>query len=160
MSESPQIPPTLYDWAGGMPAFERLTEIFYKRVLEDELLHPIFAHMNSDHPQHVARFVAEVFGGPKTYSESLGGHDGMVMHHLNKHLTDTQRRRWMNLLIDCADDAGLPDDPEFRSAFVGYLEWGSRLAVINSQPGVPAPDEKTPMPQWNWGAVGGPYQPE
>ena len=29
----------------------------------------------------------------------------------------------------------MPDDPEFRSALVGYLEWGSRLAVINSQPG-------------------------
>ncbi|MBC8139017.1 MAG: globin [Fibrella sp.] len=156
----PNTTPTLYDWAGGMPAFERLTEIFYKRVLEDELLHPIFTHMDPDHPQHVARFVAEVFGGPKTYSESLGGHDGMVMHHLNKYLTNAQRRRWMTLLIDCADDAGLPDDPEFRSAFVAYLEWGSRLAVINSQPGVIAPDEKTPMPQWNWGAVGGPYQPE
>ena len=23
-----------------------------------------------------------------------------------------------------ADDAGLPDDPEFRAAFVAYVEWG------------------------------------
>jgi hemoglobin len=159
MSEPTKTPPTLYDWAGGMAAFERLTDIFYKRVLEDDLLRPVFLHMDAEHPRHVARFVAEVFGGPKTYSETLGGHNGMVMHHLNKHLTDAQRRRWMNLLLDCADDAGLPDDPEFRSAFVAYLEWGSRLAVINSQPGVDETDEKTPMPQWNWGAVGGPYQP-
>ena len=57
---------------------------------------------------------------------------------------------------------GLPDDPEFRSAFVAYLEWGSRLAVINSQPGVPDsdPDPTDPMPVWNWGAVGGPYRQE
>ena len=34
-----------------------------------------------------------------------------------------------------ADDAGLPDDPEFRAALVGYLEWGTRLAMHNSQPG-------------------------
>jgi len=27
---------------------------------------------------------------------------------------------------------GLPSDPEFRSAFGRYLEWGTRLAVINS----------------------------
>ena len=33
-----------------------------------------------------------------------------------------------------ADDAGLPDDPEFRAALVGYLEWGTRLAMHNSQP--------------------------
>jgi len=28
----------------------------------------------------------------------------------------------------------MPDDPEFRSALVGYLEWGSRLQSFNSQP--------------------------
>lgn len=38
-----------------------------------------------------------------------------------------------------ADDAGLPDDPEFRSALVGYLEWGTRLAVHNSQAGADVP---------------------
>ncbi len=30
--------PTLYDWAGGADAFERLTEAFYRRVAEDEFL--------------------------------------------------------------------------------------------------------------------------
>ncbi len=34
-----------------------------------------------------------------------------------------------------ADDAGLSEDPEFRSALVAYLEWGTRLAMGNSQPG-------------------------
>ena len=43
------------------------------------------------------------------------------------------------------------------SAFVGYLEWGSRLAVINSQPGAQI-DPDAPMPHWGWGEVGGPYQ--
>ena len=28
----------------------------------------------------------------------------------------------------------LPDDPEFRSAFVAYAEWGTRFAMHNSQP--------------------------
>ena len=28
-----------------------------------------------------------------------------------------------------------PDDPEFRAAIMGYAEWGTRLAVHNSQPG-------------------------
>ncbi|MBC8140679.1 MAG: globin [Armatimonadetes bacterium] len=160
MSDTTQTPPpSLYEWAGGMPAFERLTTLFYQRVATDEILQPVFADMNADHPRHVALFIAEVFGGPTVYGDSLGGHAGMIEHHLNRHLTQTQRRRWLNLLLDCADEAGLPDDPEFRSAFVGYLEWGTRLAVINSQDGVVAPGAETPMPQWNWGAVGGPYQP-
>ena len=33
-----------------------------------------------------------------------------------------------------ADDAGMPNDPEFRSALVPYLEWGTRIALGNSQP--------------------------
>ena len=64
----------------------------------------------------------------------------------------------MGLLLDTADELNIPDDPEFRSALVGYLEWGSRLAVINSQPGA-AVDPNAPMPKWGWGEVGGPYEP-
>ncbi|MES2461304.1 MAG: group II truncated hemoglobin [Armatimonadota bacterium] len=151
--------PTLYDWAGGMSAFEKLTDIFYSRVGDDALLAPVFAHMSPEHAHHVAHFIAEVMGGPKAYSEANGGHATMVAHHLGRSLTQEQRRQWVRLLLECADEAGLPEDPEFRSAFVGYLEWGSRLAVLNSQPGVPDPDPTVPMPLWNWGAVGGPYRP-
>ena len=49
-----------------------------------------------------------------------------------------------------ADDAELPDDPEFRSALLAYLEWGTRLAFTNSQPDsdvVPV----APVPRWGWG---------
>jgi hypothetical protein len=53
---------------------------------------------------------------------------------------------------------GLPDDPEFRSALVSDIEWGSRLVVINSQPGE-AVESSEPMPRWGWGEVGGPYKP-
>jgi hemoglobin len=56
-----------------------------------------------------------------------------------------------------ADDAALPDDPEFRAAFVGYVEWGTRLALHNSQPGA-AVVEHAPVPRWGWG-VAPPYQP-
>jgi hemoglobin len=154
----PTAVPTLYEWAGGMPAFERLTKVFYDRVPQDPLLAPLFAHMDPQHPQHVARFIAEVFGGPKTYSEALGGHRGMLAKHIGRHLSEAQRRRWMGLLLECADEAGLPDDPEFRSAFVGYIEWGTRLARINSASEQLGP-EVGPMPQWDWGPVKGPYQP-
>ncbi len=51
---------------------------------------------------------------------------------------------------DDLDDAGLPEDPEFRSAFVAYVEWGTRLAQSNSQPGA-AVAEHAPVPRWGWG---------
>ncbi|RPE09748.1 globin [Chitinophaga lutea] len=152
--------PSLYAWAGGQPALERLTEVFYAKVGKDELLEPVFRHMSPEHSKHVAHFIGEVLGGPPAYTTGDGGsHAGMVRHHLGKMLTEPQRRRWINLLLDSADEVGLADDPEFRSALVGYLEWGSRLAVINSQTSDNPVNENEPMPKWGWGEPGGPYQP-
>jgi len=149
--------PTLYEWLGGMDALTRLMTRFYERVKDDAVLAPVFAHMSGEHPSHVAAFLAEVLGGPRTYSEERGGHPHMVQRHLDRHLTQEQRRRWVALLLDTADEVGVPDDPEFRSALVGYLEWGSRLAVLNSQPGATVNDD-SPMPRWGWGEVKGPYK--
>ena len=150
--------PTLYEWLGGIEVLNRLTIRFYERVRDNAVLAPIFAHMSSEHPQHVAAFLAEVLGGPADYSASHGGHPHMIQQHLNRHLTQTQRHEWVALLLDTADELKLPEDPEFRSALVGYLEWGSRLAVINSQAGATV-DAHAPMPKWGWGEVKGPYVP-
>jgi hypothetical protein len=59
------------------------------------------------------------------------------------------RARWAALLQKAADDAGLPADPEFRAAFVAYIEWGSRIAVENSTTGA-KPPEGLPVPRWWW----------
>ncbi|MEU6677318.1 antibiotic biosynthesis monooxygenase [Streptomyces sp. NPDC046925] len=149
--------PTLYTWAGGEETFERLTEIFYEKVLKDDLLAPLFADLPQEHALHVAQWLGEVFGGPATYSQEHGGHTHMVGKHLGKSITEPQRRRWVNLMQDAADDAGLPTDAEFRSAFVAYVEWGTRLAVYFSGPEASRPTDQ-PVPLWNWGAAP-PYQP-
>jgi hemoglobin len=83
----------------------------------------------------------------------------MILRHLDRRLTHLQRKAWVALLLDAADACGLPDDPEFRASLVGYLEWGSRLAVMNSQKGVAKPQADLPMPEWTWSSPGGPYQP-
>jgi hypothetical protein len=57
-----------------------------------------------------------------------------------------------------ARDAGLPNDPEFRSAFGSYIEWGSRLAVENSQAGA-KPPAHMPMPRWDWHTAAEPPGP-
>jgi hemoglobin len=148
--------PSLYEWAGGEAAFERLTEAFYREVLRDDLLEPLFAQMDSAHPTFVAMWLAEVFGGPGAYTAERGGYPHMLAQHLNKNITEPQRRRWINLLADAADEVGLPGDPEFRAAFMGYIEWGTRLAVGNSQSGA-HPVTQAPVPHWGWG-VAPPYR--
>jgi hemoglobin len=147
--------PTLYEWAGGADAFVRLTEAFYARVLKDDLLAPLFARMDPEHPRHVAAWLAEVFGGPAAYTDHHGGYPHMVAKHIGVAITEPQRRRWVSLILDAADEAGLPEDPEFRAAFVGYIEWGTRLALQNSQPGADVV-MRAPVPRWGWG-VAPPY---
>jgi hemoglobin len=152
--------PTLYEWAGGNDALEKLTQLFYTKVAADELLSEVFKNMSPDHSRHVAHFIAEVFGGEKLYTEKdRGSHAIMVQHHVGKMLNENMRKRWIQLLSESADEIGLADDPEFRSAFVGYLEWGSRLAIINSTTTENPVKEDEPMPKWGWGETGGPYIP-
>ncbi|MFJ4782931.1 group II truncated hemoglobin [Streptomyces sp. NPDC088794] len=148
--------PTLHDWAGGAEAFSRLTSAFYDKVLKDDLLSPLFADLAPEHAEHVAVWLGEVFGGPATYTHTQGGHNHMVAMHAGKHITEPQRRRWVNLIQDAADEAALPTDAEFRSAFLAYVEWGTRLAVYFSGPNAQPPAEQ-PVPKWNWGAMP-PYQ--
>jgi CDGSH-type Zn-finger protein/truncated hemoglobin YjbI len=148
--------PTIFEWAGGLPALMRLTRIFYgKYVPADPLLAPLFAAMSPEHPERVAKWLGEVFGGPKNYSTRYGGYPRMISQHLGKQITEDKRARWVELLQQAAADAGLPNDPEFRSVFGSYIEWGTRLAVENSQIGA-QPPEHMPMPHWDWHTAAGP----
>lgn len=152
--------PSLYEWAGGMKVFEDLIIRFYKKVADDDLIGPVFRHMSANHQLHVAHFIAEVFGGPRIYSGQEGSHHQMIQKHLGKHLTEEMRKRWVALLVETADEMSLPEDPEFRSAFVAYIEWGTRIAVLNSNTELPVSTPDLPMPEWGWGVPGKPYMPD
>jgi CDGSH-type Zn-finger protein len=61
----PDSEPTMFEWAGGLPALTRMTRIFCEKyVPQDPLRAPLFANMSPDHPQRVAKWLGEVFGGP------------------------------------------------------------------------------------------------
>jgi CDGSH-type Zn-finger protein/truncated hemoglobin YjbI len=152
--------PSLFDWIGGLPALQRLTERFYDTILSepDPVLEPIFRGMNPAHPQHVAAWLAETFGGPATYTHEHGGYEHMLSKHRNLGLTEAQRARWVMRMAQTADAVGLPDDPDFRSTFVAYLEWGTRIAMINSQSDA-AVIEHAPVPRWGWGNTP-PFEPQ
>ena len=152
--------PSLFEAVGGMAALERLTVHFYEAISSepDPILEPVFRGMDPDHPKHVAAWLAETFGGPTTYTDQLGGYEHLVAMHRNLALTETQRRRWVARMVEAADHVGLPTDPDFRSTFVAYLEWGTRIAVTNSQPNATV-IEHAPVPHWGWGQTP-PFQPQ
>ena len=150
--------PTLYDWAGGGDAVRRFIDALYDRVEQDGLLAPFFpGGVTQPHRAHVAAWWSEVLGGPAAYTDELGGYEAMLAHHRDLGITPEQRHRFASTMSLAADDAGLPADPEFRAALMGYVEWGTRLAMHNSQPGAPGVVEHAPVPRWGWG-VAPPYE--
>jgi hemoglobin len=150
--------PTLYEWAGGRPAIGAMLEAFYDLVEADDLLAPVFDGLVSrEHRDHVTTWWCEVLGGPADYTRDLGGYEHMLARHRGLGITPEQRRRFVALLSVAADEAGLPDDPEFRSALMAYAEWGTRLAMHNSRPGADVVPH-APVPRWGWG-VAPPYRP-
>jgi CDGSH-type Zn-finger protein/truncated hemoglobin YjbI/ferredoxin len=153
-------PQTLYEALGGLEALERLTTCFYKAILSepDPLLEPVFRGMDPNHPKHVAAWLAETFGGPQTYTLEHGGYEHMLAKHRGLAITEEQRKRWIARMSATADEVGIPADPNLRSTFVAYLEWGTRLAVTNSQVDAKV-IEHAPVPHWGWGNTP-PFEPQ
>jgi len=145
--------PKLVEWAGGPEALRRLIDAFYDRVERDDLIGPLFpGGVSEAHRAHVTTWWVEVFGGPADYTEHHGGSEQMLARHRGLRITAEQRLRFVTLLSRAADVAQLPADPEFRAAIMGYAEWGSRLALHNSDPDA-AVFAHAPVPRWGWGVA-------
>ena len=153
--DEPELP-TLFEWAGGEGPLRGFIDAFYDRVERDDQLSPFFpGGVSEAHRAHVAAWWGEVLGGPPAYTERHGGYEAMLAHHRGLGITAEQRHRFASTMSLALDDAGLPDDPEFRAAVIGYVEWGTRLAMHNSQPGAEVVAQ-APVPRWGWG-VAPPY---
>lgn len=147
--------PTIFEWAGGYPAIVDALSLFYGKLIPaDDLLQPVFLHMSADHPERVGAWLGEVFGGPARYSETMGGYSAMIAHHLGRALDEPKRKRWVALFVQAMDEVGMSNNAEFRAAVISYLEWGTRIAVENSQQGA-EPPANMPMPRWTWTTAAG-----
>jgi hemoglobin len=150
----PSARPSLYDFAGGAPAFLALTRAHHARCLADpELNHP-FSHPDQDphHIERLAAYLAEVMGGPPTFSQTYADHSAILrMHAGNGDMTDLGRR-FVNCFMAAADDAQLPDDPDFRHALRSYMQWAvdEVLQYPGDRSSVPA---GLPMPRWSWNGL-------
>jgi hemoglobin len=142
--------PSVYEYAGGGPAFLALATAHHERCLADpELNHP-FSHPG--HPDHIARLAgywAEVFGGPPVYSQSCGGHPAMLEVHARQGAGTDLGERFVACFVAAADDAGLPADPELRAALRSYMEWAVAEVLAYSPPEASVPAD-LPVPHWSW----------
>ena len=142
--------PTLFEFAGGEEALHRLESTFYASVLADPVLQPLFGAGKPEHVEHLTSFTAESFGGPDTFSRTLG-FQHLIDVHRGLRITEDQRRRFVELYALALDREDLPADPDFRSAVMEHIEFGSHVAKQNSQ--ATSDEELHPLrevPRWTW----------
>ena len=138
----------LFTGAGGLDGLRALSTAFYRRVLEDELLAPVFEHFTAHHTEYVAVWLAEVFGGPADYTARLGGHHSLLQAHLGLRIRDEHRARWLELM-EAAIDEVLPDRPETAASLMAYFSWGTAIAQEVSQESVGTDvGDPGPTPRW------------
>jgi hemoglobin len=141
---------TLYEHAGGEEALHRLEDIFYGKVLSDPLLQPLFGAGQPEHVEHLTWFTAESFGGPDRFSRELG-FQHLIDVHRGLRISEAQRARFVELYMAALDEAEMPGDEPFRRAVRGHLEFGSRVAMQNSN--ATTDRELHPLrevPRWTW----------
>jgi len=180
----PTAEPTVFEWAGGLPALTRMTRLLYeKHVPGDPELCAAFAAIPPGYAEREAARMAEIFGGPAARGsagndggpggDGRAGNDGgpggdgragggggaaggRGSRAFTPQLTEEQRARWVTLAGQAATEAGLPADPAFRAALAAYLEWDSRDAMAAAAAGPGQPLASRPVPRWDWTAAGPP----
>jgi hemoglobin len=151
MCDAAPMRPTLYEFAGGEPAFLALATAHHARCLADpELNHP-FSHPDQ-HPQHVERLAAywaEVLGGPPRYSQSCGDQSFVLRLHAGNGDISDLGRRFLDCFVQAMDDAGLPDDPEFRACLRSYMRWAVEQVLAHPDSAATVPPDAE-LPRWGW----------
>jgi hemoglobin len=142
--------PSLFEVAGGEEGLHRLEEYFYRSVLADPVLEPLFGAGKPEHVDHLTAFTAESFGGPDRFSRELG-FEHLIRVHRGLHITEEQRQRFVDLYLAALEATNLSDDPDFLAAVREHVEFGTRVALQNSH--AVTDDDLHPLrevPRWSW----------
>jgi hemoglobin len=139
--------PTIYEYAGGTPAFLALATDFHARCLADPVLNHPFSHADQN-PGHVPRLAAywgAVFGGPPAPSD----HSAILRMHAHQGMDDDLGERFFTCFVAAVGSAKITDDPELRAVLLSYMRWAVD-EVMSYNPNDTVVPAAAPFPQWDW----------
>ena len=111
---------TLYDAAGGMPFFEALVGRFYDGVAADPVLRPLYPEPDLDDARHrLTLFLAQYWGGPRTYDEERG-HPRLRMRHMPFAIGPAERDAWLRLMRAAINASAAP--PAVADRLHAYID--------------------------------------
>ena len=123
---------TMYEAAGGEPAFTRLVQSFYGAVARDPVLRPLYPESEEGFAaaaEHLRLFLIQYWGGPAWYGESRG-HPRLRMRHAPFKIGERERAAWLGHMRSAVESLDLP-----RSVHAALLQYFERAAaaMVNSQ---------------------------
>ncbi len=119
---------TVYELAGGEPAFRKLVKRFYAGVAGDPVLRPLYPEEDlSGATERLTLFLIQYWGGPATYSERRG-HPRLRLRHQPFTIGPRERDAWLGHMTAAVESLGLA--PAVQKAMLDYFEVASR-AMIN-----------------------------
>jgi CDGSH-type Zn-finger protein len=142
--------PSLFEWAGGLPALTRLTRRLYEKLIPaDPGLAPVFANLPPGYPEREARRIGAAFGGPADARAWVPAVTG--------DLPADQQARWVTLAGQAAGEVGLPADAPFRAALSAFLTWYAGAPLTSPDgAGQDGAGQDGGLPPWGWTAAGPP----
>ncbi|HSI33093.1 MAG: globin [Phycisphaerae bacterium] len=115
----------------GDDGFRRLVAAFYRRVVTDDLLGPMYPKDDmAGSEERLRLFLIQRFGGPYTYSESRG-HPRLRMRHAPFKVDHAARDRWIEMMGASLAEAQIPADvaatlrPFFHSTATFMINHGA-----------------------------------
>ncbi len=122
---------SVYELAGGEPAFRLLVQRFYARVAVDPVLRAVYPEQDlSAATERLTLFLIQYWGGPPTYSEQRG-HPRLRMRHQPFAIGQAERDAWLAQMTAAVDSLALA--PAVRKALLDYFASAS-TAMINQPP--------------------------
>jgi hemoglobin len=144
---------SIYDAAGGMPAFLMLAAAHHRRCLDDPILNHPFSHPgHRDHVARLALYWAEVMGGPAEFTRCCGDHASLLHLHAHTDAEEDLGRRFLACFVAALDDAELPDDRELRHELCNYMRWAVGDVMSHAPKDAVVPRARA-VPRWSWDGI-------
>jgi hemoglobin len=122
-----KVPP--FERWGGERFFVDLVDRFYDRVAVDPLLRPLYPEDLTEPRAHLALFLMQYWGGPRTYSEERG-HPRLRMRHAPFVITSAEADAWLRHMTDAVKEGGLA--PADEQELLDYLSMAAQ-SLINAR---------------------------
>lgn len=93
----------------GEASLQALTKSFYQEVSKNPELRSLYPEDLEGAERRLYLFLAQILGGPSTYSEERG-HPRLRMRHMQWKIDSKMRAHWMNAMLHALDQVSLEQE--------------------------------------------------